>query len=546
MPQNGVPGLRQSESCPALQGNAELQPKIHFSPRYDVFGQQLPPAKGSGLGQKTQMERAVRFETAAPPENWTGEAKFNTKSELLQDRRAKEHETMTKAQAAVKIRSVEELAGSHQVNELVKGTFYATETADMKARSKLLEERRSNNLSDLQGQVASHITPAQAAKEKVLAGGKVSICTVISPTQQGQVSADKNEDSRPSRGLLKSQSQPHVGPRIEIIRDRPAPPTMQWRDEMRTASEMFRERKESHLRELKVFAQNATPKPTRTIKLRSREAGPLQHMQTAGSSFGESDMYQYDVPSRAKLLHVRKEDLKHSLELVKQQFDGKLASQTGEITEPILRSQTPWWEIGISAETTRRLEEKHKALQDDFDWRASGGVIFEPAKSGNYRTAEIERKKRLKQVPDKINQTHRYNLLEHGTRRITVSNSFTDSTIAFRQQVKHTALNPKGKKLALDPGEGLPLYSSFTIDNIFLEKDQRAAATREMKRREEQKRLGQKLPLRSFKVQRASELTSTAADQNGHYRSAVGTLVGLNAKDSAVRTSGFQNLPRPK
>ena len=119
-------------------------------------------------------------------------------------------------------------------------------------------------------------------------------------------------------------------------------------------------------------------------------------------------------------------------------------------------------------------------------------------------------------------------------------------------------LDAKGKKRDYDPGETAPLFSSFTKDSIFMEREERCAANEDEARREHLRRQGDKLPLRTFSLDalvapRAGQLAvpEAEAEPAAHELAAVAAFVAevgvvgertLTQAPPKVRTGGFAAL----
>ncbi|GBG24666.1 Hypothetical Protein FCC1311_008842 [Hondaea fermentalgiana] len=497
--------LQHVESAPALLH--------HFTPKYDVFGHHLPVGKGSGLGHP-EARRAPR---ADYPDSWQAEVSVATKPELLEKRRNQDAATVARAQSAVVIRSIAELTGSKQMEGLVQGKFHAVEHAETKSRSKLLENQRAERLGEIQSSVASYVNPKEVLYKHAdtLELGKLAKPCVLLPLPE-KIKGKANNPASPNPtkttgGALEANAKRRIGPEVEIIRDRPAPPGLGWRREPRTQRDMIVERAHEAALEQARNLENYQPRE-RVLRTRPRVPGPLHHIEIDDHDFGRSTKKQYpEAHTQNKLLTVRREDLRVELEAARQTAEAKTLAITDQITQPVLRSAAPWWDLEKTPKQLQDMNEKRAALEQDFE-RRKHEICEHPSRSGQFRALELELRARRGKLADKPSRVAATAVDALPRTKHTRKNRFTDAVIAFRNKGRKPELDANGKKLCLDPGEGNPLYSSFTPDNKFLERGDRLAADRATREKEADKLMGNVLPKRLYVISRASSSPALLRD----------------------------------
>jgi hypothetical protein len=228
---------------------------------------------------------------------------------------------------------------------------------------------------------------------------------------------------------------------------------------------------------------------------------------------------------------------------------------TQTLMEPIARSATPWWEIGRTPETAARVQSKQDELVASLHERRHA-TTMDPAGGGRFRDKELARRAARKEVPGKITSGRRPDLRAAAQERHASPSHFTDAAIEFRNQAVTPVLDAKGKKRDYDPGETAPLFSSFTKDSIFMEREERRAANEDEARREHLRRQGDKLPLRTFTLSalaapRSGQLTEAEAAPAAQEQAAIAAfvaevgVVGERTSTQAqpkIRTGGFSAL----
>lgn len=510
----------------------------HFPPKYDVFGHHLPVGKISGLGAPSPK----REPRADYPEEWSREVDVKTTEDVLQKRQKEDTQILAKAQSAMVIRSKAELTGSQQMESLLKGRFHAVEHPETQTRSRLLGERRNERLEEIKNGVGSYIEPKLGLYEHAdtLEPGKLVKPCILIPLP------DDVKDRAVSRAqsALPGNSKHRIGPVREIISERPNAPGLGWRPEQRTKDDMLLERAAKANLERTQALDNYSPRE-KVLRTRPRQASPLKHIEIDHHDFGRTTKKQYPFAhTREKLLDVRREDLRVELEGARQGAEARQLAHTDQITQPVLKSSSPWWELEKSTEQLDAMRTKRNFLADDFERRVHE-ICPHPAQSGEYRHLQLQLRANRGKLADKpskiIGLSESAQPAQH-----TRKNKFTDAVIAFRNQGMQPELDENGKKLRYDPGETNALYSSFTPDNKFLERLERIEAARATRAREAAKLMGNVLPRRSYIISRASSSPALMRGGQNSHKNTNECILGPNAvlggqlEPEKIRSGGFQ------
>lgn len=554
---NGAPTLIPSASAPELGASSSVQ--LHFVPRFNVFGQLVPVGKGDGIGAPPARSPARAF---GAPQDWTRAPAFASRSVLMNERKTAHLYEMRESQSAVKMRTVAELKSSRQMQAVLTEAADARDAAEAASRSRLLAQRRADNFECIKRLAHSHVPAVQRAHAVFAAnGGAAALGGAAVPLGPAAADASPVSPCRPSQPAEPSPSLSSAAPtdcKLEVIRDRPAAPGLGWSDAARTRSAMLSARRAVLQELLETGAREfeRTGPARKVARRRAREVGPLAHMEDAAhNDFGASSKDQFGTSTRSALFEARRDELHEQLEATKSAADTRALSTTQTLMEPIVRSATPWWEIGRTPEAAARLQSKQAELVASFHERRHA-TTADPAGGGRFRGQELARRAALKDLPGKITASRRPDLRAAAQERHASPSHFTDAAIEFRNQAVTPVLDAKGKKRDYDPGETAPLFSSFTKDSIFMEREERCAANEDEARREHLRRLGDKLPLRTFSLDalvapRAGQLPVPEAEPAAHEQAAVAAFVAevgvvgerpLTQAPPKVRTGGFAAL----
>ena len=552
---NGAPTLIASASAPQLGASSSVQ--LHLVPRFNVFGQLVPVGKGDGIGAPPARSPARAL---GAPQDWTRAPAFASRSVLMHERKTAHLAEMRESQSAVKIRTVAELKSSGQMQAVLTEAADARDAAVAASRSQLLAQRRADNYECIKRLAHSHVPAVQRALALSAAnGGAAALGGAAVPLGPAAADASPASPCRPSQPAEPSPSA--AAPtdcKLEVIRDRPAAPGLGWSDAARTRSAMLGARRAVLQELLETGAREfeRTGPARKVARRRAREVGPLAHMEDAAhNDFGASSKDQFGTSTRSALFEARRGELCEQLEATKSAADTRALSTTQTLMEPIVRSATPWWEIGRTPEAAARLQSKQAELVASFHERRHA-TTADPAGGGRFRGQELARRAALKDLPGKITSSRRPDLRAAAQERHASPSHFTDAAIEFRNQAVTPVLDAKGKKRDYDPGETAPLFSSFTKDSIFMEREERCAANEDEARREHLRRQGDKLPLRTFSLDalvapRAGQLPVPEAEPAAHELAAVAAFVTevgvvgertLTQAPPKVRTGGFAAL----
>ncbi len=556
---NGAPTLIASASAPQLGASSSVQ--LHLVPRFNVFGQLVPVGKGDGIGAPPARSLARAL---GAPQDWTRAPAFASRSVLMSERKTAHLDEMRASQSAVKIRTVAELKSSGQMQAVLTEAADARDAVGVASRSQLLAQRRADNYECLKRLAHSHVPAVQRVHAVFAAnGGAAALGGAAVPLWPAAADASPASPCRPSQPAEPSPSpSPSAAAptdcKLEVIRDRPAAPGLGWSDAARTRSAVLGARRAVLQELLETGAREfeRTGPARKVARRRAREVGPLAHMEDAAhNDFGASSKDQFGTSTRSALFEARRCELFEQLEATKSAADTRALSTTQTLMEPIVRSATPWWEIGRTPEAAARLQIKQAELVASFHERRHA-TTADPAGGGRFRGQELARRAALKGLPGKITSSRRPDLRAAAQERHVSPSHFTDAAIEFRNQAVTPVLDAKGKKRDYDPGETAPLFSSFTKDSIFMEREERCAASEDEARREHLRRQGDKLPLRTFSLDalvapRAGQLPVPEAEPTAHEQAAVAAFVAevgvvgerpLTQAPPKVRTGGFAAL----
>ena len=538
-----MPQTESSASVPALR---EL---IHFPPAFNIHGQEIPVLQR--FRNKTSVSEASLLE---PRENWTNKAKVRSSGADSERRK----DTL---QFQLKVRSIEELRGSKQVADLVSGAFMRKGERSTKLRSKILSERKAQNLESLR-------TAAKATEQrhKSLLAGSSSVQSCDHSLEAAfHPSVKLSESERVARGRGMDKGKTHhehsSDRKLEIIRDRPPIPSLAWREEPRTRGDVMQDRLCQSLEAMQAYRRTiafpALPKksldlshcnstPTLGPVEVERGPNPFKHMELT------------NIPKHRKVLETgsktRRELLAKRVSIfTKEANDTALSAAAFNEAEfqskikNITASKDFWWRNHLSAGQLKQIDDKaSKIALSRLEKEVLAMCPVEGSKEKHLKEA-LKLRNDKKCIAGNISTSPAPDLSHEKTEAIT-KQSFTNVVLEFEK----AGVVPEAVEHD-DPGDHAPMYSSFAPDNIFLEIEDRRELERVRQENMFRKRRSKRIPKRTFKL---SPRTSAQMEQSkgvsrngfvtGNYTSeapkGVRLLTSHNGaeEDTGVRTGGFQ------
>ena len=541
--------VNNKNKTPAVNADHKSAREVcHCPPAFDIYGHEVPVLK--------RYRRTTVSDTALlqPPESWITETSTEAhhKNEMKQD---------PSAQSQLKIRSIEELRGSKQVADLVTGAFMRKEETSAKLRSKLIVERKEQNLKALEA--SAHCF--DGCKKNILCGvayegeNDIKIENLLSPWVKfrSETAAVLKEGGSPSNSKNSKVW------KLDIIRDRPPIPSLKWRDTSRTKVDVLRDRRASSLQAMQAYRRNiafpalekksldlthSLSTPTLSLQKAVPHTDPFKHMKV-NIGKGPSKSLETGSKTRTELLRQRVEIF------TKEANDTALSAAAfneadfQHKVEPITNAKGFWWRSHISE--SRKEEIAKRASRIECERKAKEALATSPIEA--HREENIKQAIKLRELKKK--------LADNISSAPFPDASLVDQPVISKQSFTNVILEFEKAGVVPDavehddPGDYAPMYSSFAPDNIFLEIDDRKELERVRRENKLRKRRSRRIPRRTFKInpKPQDQASCTNSNQAGCLVSGSHAVVGpkgvmlltqgvhgKQAKGSGVRTGGFQ------